>query len=165
MEQFARSSENFCIPFTTTTVSPVAREQWKSPSMQYLSPRYRRQLAHQLSGNAEVRERFSLSKSLTKGVVGCHVNTFVMENKRATVNAAAAATSSSDNRFFLTETDIVGQIVANANSPRSCPPKTERLKELSEAQMETIRELSQTLSQKMKQLIDLTGIVGVAYLG
>jgi hypothetical protein len=129
-----------------------------------LSPRYRRQLAHQLSGNVAVRERFSLSKSLTKGVVGCHVNTLVMENKGATVNAAAAATSSSDNRFFLTETDIGGQIVANANSPRSCPPKTERFKELSEAQMETIRELSQTLSQKMKQLIDLTGMLAMHIL-
>ena len=114
-----------------------------------LSPRYRRQLAHQLSDNAAVRERFSLSKSLTRGAVGCHVNTSIIENKGASINTAAVATLTGDERFFLTETDMVGQIVANVNSPRSHPPKTERFKELSAAQMETIRELSHTLSKKM----------------
>ena len=124
-----------------------------------LSPRYRRQLAHQLSDNRDVREMFSLSKSVTSSAVGCHVNASMMESKCATTFAAQEETQSGHERFFLTETDIINQSAVNVKCCQNKPAKNAYFKEPPQAQMELIRTLSHALSQKMKLLIDLTGML------
>jgi hypothetical protein len=125
-----------------------------------LSPRYRRQLAHELSDNRDVRNVFSLSKSLTSSAIGCHVNASILNSKSVTAMAVMEATTSRHDRFFLTETEMITQRAPDVEN--FCNKKSKKgkcFKEPSQAQMSLIRSLSQSLSQKMKLLIDLTGML------
>jgi hypothetical protein len=129
-----------------------------------LSPRYRRQVAYNLSDDSAVRERFSLSKSQTSGAIGCHVNTAITEGKCATVKAAPDTTSLNTGHFFLTEPEIFGLPVVDSKSSLHSPPKNTSFRDPSMTQMEAFRSLSSNLSQKMKSLIELTGMLALHVL-
>ena len=72
--------KNFAFPSPPTS-SRLLRVNDQKALNAILSPRYRRQLASQLSDNVAARGIFSLSKSLTNSAIGCHINTSMMGGK------------------------------------------------------------------------------------
>jgi hypothetical protein len=154
--------KNFAFPSPPTSSRMLLVNDQKALNA-ILSPRYRRQLACQLSDNAMVRDVFSLSKSVTSNAIGCHVNASVIGKKSAVAITARQATTSIKSKIFLTETDEFLQL-ADSKSHRNSPQKSMCFKEPSNAQMESIRCLSHSLSQKMKLLIDLTGMLALQVL-
>jgi len=130
-----------------------------------LSPRYRRQVAYHLSDDSAARDRFSLSKAVTSGAIGCHVNAAITGGKCTAVRAAPDSASLNNGHFFLTEPDVlVGLPVVESKHSLHSPPKTMSFREPSLMQMEAFRSLSRSLSQKMKSLIELTGMLALHVL-
>jgi hypothetical protein len=154
---------NFAFPSPPTS-SRLLRTNDQLALNAILSPRYRRQLAHELSDNRDVRNVFSLSKSLASSAVGCHVNSSIIESKGTTAIAVLEATSSYHDRFFLTETETITQRAPEVEGFLNKSAKGTYFREPSQSQMELIRVLSHSLSQKMKLLIDLTGMLALQNL-
>ena len=152
--------KQFSFPSPPTSSRPLLANDQKTLNA-ILSPRYRRQLAFQLNDDATVRDVFSLSKTVTSSAIGCHVNSTIIAKKSAASVAAFEATTSGSGQIFLTETDVIEQVVLDVKSSRNSPTKKKNFTEPSVSQMESIRNVSQSLSQKMKMLNELTGMLAL----